>query len=88
MTDETATTLCMLIRGRFRLHLSTGEYLLTNEGDYLMWGPGIGHLWHAEDDSIVLPIRWPSRPTVQLPDPPGDCVTTEHNRPDNSEHQL
>lgn len=62
VSGETATTLCMLIRGRFRVHLSTDTYTLANEGDYLMWGPGIDHLWQAEEDSIVLTIRWPSLP--------------------------
>lgn len=65
MTGETATTLCMLIRGRFRAHLSTGTYTLANEGDYIMWGPGVDHLWHAEQNSTVLTIRWPSRPARQ-----------------------
>ena len=73
---ETSTTLCMLIRGRFRVDLSTGTYTLTAEGDYLMWGPGIDHLWHAEEDSVVLTIRWPSRSARQ----PASAGTTETPR--------
>lgn len=65
-SDETATTLCMLTRGQSRLHLSTGIYTLTNEGDYLMWDPGVDHFWHAEEDSLVLTIRWLSRPTSKF----------------------
>lgn len=39
VTGETATTLCMLIRGCFRIDLSSGTYTPANEADYLMWGP-------------------------------------------------
>lgn len=60
VTGETATTLCMLIAGRFRVRLSDGDYLLARQGDYVMWGPGVDHLWEAEEDSTVLTVRWPS----------------------------
>jgi hypothetical protein len=77
VTGETATTLCMLISGRFRINLSTGTYTLAKEGDYLMWGPGVDHLWHAEEDSTVLTIRWPSRPVRQ---PTGPVATRSEHR--------
>jgi hypothetical protein len=59
-TDEPRTTLLLMIRGRFRLDLSVGTVLLEREGDYVLWGPGIGHSWQAEEDSVVVTIRWPS----------------------------
>ena len=60
-TDEDRTTVILLVRGRFRLELSTGTFVLHEEGDYAMWGPGINHSWHAEEDSVIVTIRWPSR---------------------------
>lgn len=58
--DDTRTTVVLLIQGRFRVELDTGTARLERQGDYVMWGPGIDHSWHAEQDSIVLVIRWPS----------------------------
>lgn len=59
-TDEERTTLVLLVRGRFRVELSTGTVVLERQGDYVVWGPGIDHSWHAEDDSVVVTVRWPS----------------------------
>jgi len=60
--DEARTTVLLLIEGRFRIDLSVATHVLTRPGDYAMWGPGIGHSWQAEKDSVVLTIRWPSVP--------------------------
>lgn len=60
VTGEERTTLVILISGRFRVDLSTGSVLLERQGDYLVWGPGIDHTWHAEEDSVVITVRWPS----------------------------
>jgi quercetin dioxygenase-like cupin family protein len=59
-TDEYRTTVLLLISGRFRLKLSVDSYLLQNQGDYAIWGPGIDHSWKAEEDSLVITIRLPS----------------------------
>ena len=59
-TGEQRTTVLLLIRGRFRLNLSVGTFVLAKEGDYAIWGPGIDHSWQAEEDSVVATIRWPS----------------------------
>ena len=40
-----------------------GSTTLEKEGDYAVWGPGIGHSWQAEEDSIVITVRWPSIPS-------------------------
>jgi hypothetical protein len=61
-SDEYRTTVILLVSGSFRLNLSTGSHLLTDPGDYVMWGSGVDHTWHAEQDSIVITVRWPSEP--------------------------
>jgi len=58
--DETRTTALLLVKGRFRVNLSADSLVLDQEGDYAMWGPGIGHSWRAEEDSVVITVRWPS----------------------------
>jgi quercetin dioxygenase-like cupin family protein len=57
-----ATTLSILVRGRFRYAFPGREILLRREGDYVMWPAGVPHAWTAEEDSIVLTVRWPSKP--------------------------
>jgi hypothetical protein len=61
--DERATTLVILISGRFRIRFSNepdDEVVLVEQGNYAIWGPGIDHHWVAEKDSVVLTVRWPS----------------------------
>lgn len=53
----------LLVSGRFHVELSTGQVLLERQGNYLVWGPGIDHTWHALEESIVLTVRWPSLST-------------------------
>ncbi len=57
-----ATTLSILINGRFRLQFPEQEFVLSREGDYVLWSPGVPHYWSAEEDSTVVTVRWPSRP--------------------------
>jgi hypothetical protein len=59
--DETATTLCLLVSGRFNLYFDAEPVTLGRPGDYAVWGPGTKHRWQALDDSVVLTVRWPSR---------------------------
>jgi hypothetical protein len=61
-TGEQRTTALLLVKGRFRIELSTGSFVLEREGDYAVWGPGIHHSWYAEADSVVITVRWPSLP--------------------------
>ncbi|WP_017718279.1 hypothetical protein [Kamptonema formosum] len=61
-TNLEATTLSILIEGRFRIHFPEGEVLLSRPGDYALWCPGVPHSWAAELDSTVLTVRWPSKP--------------------------
>jgi quercetin dioxygenase-like cupin family protein len=51
-TDEQRTTILLLVKGRFRLDLSVGTFVLERQGDYAVWGPGMDHSWHAEEDSV------------------------------------
>ena len=61
-TGEERSTLVLLVSGKFRVGLSVGNVTLERQGDYITWGPGIDHSWQAEQDSVVLTIRWPSVP--------------------------
>jgi len=58
------TTLGLLISGKWLLRFPTQgkEFVLENEGDYLLWQPNTPHRALALEDSFVLPIRWPSAP--------------------------
>ena len=69
---EDRTTLVVLVSGKFRVDLSTktsgdlqpgwsmNPVTLERQGDYLTWGPGTDHSWQAEEDSVVITVRWPS----------------------------
>lgn len=59
---EDRSTLVILVSGKFRVDLSVKSVTLERQGDYLTWGPGIEHSWQAEDDSVVITVRWPSIP--------------------------
>lgn len=59
--NSEATTLSILINGRFRLHFPDKEVLLSKTGDYVLWSPGVAHWWVAESDSTILTVRWPSK---------------------------
>jgi quercetin dioxygenase-like cupin family protein len=61
-TDDQRTTMLLLVSGQFRLDLTVGSITLKRQGDYVVWGPGIDHSWQAEQDSVVITIRWPSLP--------------------------
>jgi quercetin dioxygenase-like cupin family protein len=62
VTGEQRSTLIVLVSGRFRVDLSATSVTLAKQGDYLAWGPGIDHSWHAEEESVVITVRWPSIP--------------------------
>jgi hypothetical protein len=57
-----ATSMSLLVRGRIRLIFAEREHLLSEPGDYAVWGPGVAHRWRIEaEDTVVLTVRWPSR---------------------------
>ncbi|MBV8780334.1 MAG: signal peptidase I [Phycisphaerae bacterium] len=69
VANRTATTVSILIRGQFKIlfrtDLEADDVLLEREGDYAMWPPLVEHDWLAEEDSVVLTVRWPSKPNDQ-----------------------
>jgi hypothetical protein len=64
-----ATTLSLLVCGCIRLFFHGGdEALLVQPGDYAVWPPGLAHRWQVEqDDTVVVTVRWPSRPAQGEP---------------------
>ncbi|GAP45294.1 signal peptidase I [Streptomyces azureus] len=59
---EERTALLVLVSGRFRVELPGRSVLLERQGDYVVWGRGVDHSWFAEEESVVLTVRWPSVP--------------------------
>lgn len=55
-------TLNILIRGHFVLLFPDREIALSKEGDFVLFGPGVPHSFRSEQESLVLTVRWPSRP--------------------------
>jgi hypothetical protein len=64
---EQRTALLMLISGRFHVELPDRTVVLTKQGDYVLWGPGVDHSWLAELESVVVTVRWPSLPGYAVP---------------------
>jgi hypothetical protein len=62
-TCDTATTLSILVHGKIRIEFR-GEHqddvILTEPGDYVIFGPGFEHRSTALEDTLSLTIRWPS----------------------------
>ncbi len=61
-SSHTATTVSILIHGRFRLYFPDYEVLLAETGDYALWLPKVPHYWLAETDSTLITVRFPSTP--------------------------
>lgn len=55
-------TLNILIHGHFVLLFPDQEVALQNEGDFVLFGPGMPHSFRSVEESLVLTIRWPSVP--------------------------
>lgn len=67
--NRTATTLAVLVRGRFHLSFPGREVWLEREGDFALWQPGVPHFWHPDGPTVVLTVRWPSAPGDSYPVP-------------------
>lgn len=61
VTGERRSMLMLLISGRFRVELPGRDVLLAKQGDYVVLH-GVNHSWQAEEQSILLTVRWPSVP--------------------------
>jgi hypothetical protein len=68
VAEEKRTALLLLISGRFRVELPGRSVLLAEQGDYVVWGQGVDHSWYAEEESVVLTVRWPSIPGYAVPE--------------------
>lgn len=64
---EERTALLVLISGRFHVELPGRDVVLARQGDYVVWGRGVDHSWYAEEESVVLTVRWPSVPGYAPP---------------------
>jgi quercetin dioxygenase-like cupin family protein len=64
---EHRTAILFLISGRFTLEFPGREVTLSTPGEYVMWGVGVDHSWHADEESVVLTVRWPSVPGYKVP---------------------
>lgn len=60
VTGETRTAIGILISGKFVMEFPDRQITFDKPGDYVMWGPGTDHKWHAPEDCVWLTIRWPS----------------------------
>ncbi|MGA3490099.1 signal peptidase I [Micromonosporaceae bacterium DT55] len=74
---EQREALLVLISGGFRVELPDRTVVLRAPGDYVVWGRGVDHSWYAEQESVVLTVRWPSIPGYRVP------VTTGAAAPPN-----
>lgn len=66
VSGERRSMLLMLISGRFRVELPGRDVVLAKQGDYVVFH-GIDHSWQAEEESILLTVRWPSVPGYAVP---------------------
>jgi hypothetical protein len=61
VTGETRTALILLVSGRFRLEFRDRSVVLADQGDYVVFGR-VDHSWYAEEESVIVGVRWPSVP--------------------------
>jgi mannose-6-phosphate isomerase-like protein (cupin superfamily) len=62
VTVEHRTTVAMLVTGRFTVEFPDRTVTLAEPGDWVMWGPGVGHSWTSEEATTLVTVRWPSTP--------------------------
>jgi hypothetical protein len=61
VTDDPRSILSVLVSGRFRIDLPDRSVVLAKQGDYVVFH-GVNHTWQAEEESVVVSVRWPSLP--------------------------
>jgi hypothetical protein len=64
--QEGRTSLHVLVSGRFRIEVPGRSVLLARPGDYVVLHR-VGHSWRAEEQSVLLSVRWPSVPGYAVP---------------------
>jgi hypothetical protein len=67
VTTEVRTSLHVLLSGRFRIEVPGRSVLLARPGDYVVLH-GLSHSWRAEEQSLLLSVRWPSVPGYAVPE--------------------
>lgn len=67
VTGETRTALILLVSGRFRLEFPGRSVVLADQGDYVVFR-GVDHSWYAEEESVIVGVRWPSIPGYAVAD--------------------
>jgi len=60
VTGETRTTLAILVEGAWEMLFRDKTVVLSEPGDFVMWGKGIDHKWKALKDTTIITVRWPS----------------------------
>ncbi len=55
-----------LSSGRFRMEFPDQDVVLSEQGQYVIWGKGVDHSWEAEEPSVVMTVRWPSVPGYRV----------------------
>jgi hypothetical protein len=67
VTGESRTAVIIGVSGRFRLNFRDRSVVLARPGDYVVFA-NVDHSWYAEEESIIISIRWPSIPGYAVPD--------------------
>jgi len=60
VTGEARTAIAIIISGKFEMEFRDQTVVLSQPGDYVMWGSGTDHKWRVVENAVVLTIRWPS----------------------------
>ncbi len=66
VTGEIRTTLIVLVSGRFRVDFPDRSVVLGEQGDYVVFD-AVDHSWYAEEESVIVGVRWPSVPGYAVP---------------------
>jgi hypothetical protein len=66
VTGDHRTAAILLVSGRFRIELPDRSVVLARQGDYVVFH-ATGHSWRAEEESVVVTVRWPSIPGYAVP---------------------
>ena len=69
VAEDHRTAAILLISGRFRIEMPDRTVLLARQGDYVVFH-ATAHTWRAEEESLVVTVRWPSVPGYAVPPPP------------------
>ncbi len=65
--NAVAKSISIIRSGKFQIDFPDQgkSIVLSKEGDYAYFGPGVRHSWTALEDSEMVTIRWPSIPNDQ-----------------------